>query len=519
MNKNNYYIILIILQLGFINSQTTLRYAETIAPSQPYPYKDYPLTMERIHLYALLHEPLLLDDPRTLLPKSNIIDLESSRLENNKFYITVEDSWYFQPSDGDGAIKVSDVLYSIQQFISANPHSDGQYLYNKNEKIENVSNQILITTTNDITLGDSLEILNKLRKVYVIPYNSGKDAGHTFIKTPSTAGAFQWKGFSPQLTILTSEDSDSYYPGKPQIDNIHILEVPFKMNIATKLKYGELDLMLDANYFDYFAFKDKSDEFKTEELPSLTMNLLFFNFSNKIFEDIDIREALNIAINKKEILTKYDQTATALYGPVPSRNIYYNNEMKGEAYNEKKASELFRRLGYKKESGYIRDNDGSKLIFKLYCSSKITATERNIRDMVVENLESIGLIIKVIEKTPMLLKNTLKNKPQKWDLYYSTTKIEKRQFIDNYFYSKKSDNLNYGNYNNPEIDKLIDHFNRTDGSERLKLGPEIHRMLTDEYACIPLVASNNWTIYNSSLRPVIKPYYIFSKPHRWRFID
>ena len=116
MNKNNYFIILIIIQLGFIYSQITLRYAETTAPSQPYPYKDYPLTMEHIHLYALMHESLLLDDSRTSLPKSNIINLESSRIENNKFYITVEDSWYFQPSDG--AIKASDVLYSIQQFIS-----------------------------------------------------------------------------------------------------------------------------------------------------------------------------------------------------------------------------------------------------------------------------------------------------------------------------------------------------------------------------------------------------------------
>ena len=137
--------------------------------------------------------------------------------------------------------------------------------------------------------------------------------------------------------------------------------------------------------------------------------------------------------------------------------------------------------------------------------------------MAIEDLESIGLTIKLIEKTPMLLKSTLKRKPEKWDLYFSTTKIEQRQFIDDYFYSKESGNLNYGNYKNRDIDRLIEHFNATDGSERLKLGPEIHKMVTEDYACIPLVASNNWIIYNARLKPVIKPYYIFSKPHKWRF--
>tara|TARA_B110000467_G_C18338766_1_gene501094 strand:+ start:3563 stop:4978 length:1416 start_codon:yes stop_codon:yes gene_type:complete len=468
--------------------------------------------MERIHLYALLHEPLLLDDSRTLLPKSNIIDLESSRLEGNKFYLAIEDSWYFQPSEDN--IKALDILYSIKQFISVNPNPDGEYLYNENEMIENISNEILLTLTKDITLGDSLEILNKLRKVYAIPYSSGKDFENN---NSSTAGPFQWSEYSTQKITLTSEYSDSYYPGKPQIETIEILEVPFSLNIPSKMKNEQLDLMLDANYFDYQEFKNQDDKFKTEELPSLTMNLLFFNFHNKIFDDIEIREAMNIAIDKKAILKAFNSTATALYGPVPSRNVYYNNEMKGEEHNRDKSIQLFRRLGYKKKNNHIIGNDGKKIKFNLYCSDKMTTTEMQIRDLIIEDLVDIGLTIKVIPRTPMLLKRALINKPEKWDLYYSTTKIEKRQFIDNYFYSKKSDNLNYGNYKNLAIDKLFGHFNRTDGSARLKIGPEIHKMLTEDFACIPLVASNNWIIYESSLTPIIKPYYIFSKPHRWRF--
>ena len=57
-----------------------------------------------------------------------------------------------------------------------------------------------------------------------------------------------------------------------------------------------------------------------------------------------------------------------------------------------------------------------------------------------------------------------------------------------------------------------------DGSERLKLGPQIHKKLTKEYATIPLFASYTWAIHNDRLRPIIRPYYIFGKPYKWDIV-
>ena len=73
-------IILILFSMAALVAQN-LTYAEELLPDQPYPYKDYPPSPERVRLFSLIHNYLLKDDPMTMMPSSNIIDLSDKVVE------------------------------------------------------------------------------------------------------------------------------------------------------------------------------------------------------------------------------------------------------------------------------------------------------------------------------------------------------------------------------------------------------------------------------------------------------
>ena len=76
--KNMRILILIIITTSMNTQSQILNYAEDGNFGHPYPYKDYPPEVQTIRHFSLIHQYLLKDNPKNMMPASNIIDLEGS---------------------------------------------------------------------------------------------------------------------------------------------------------------------------------------------------------------------------------------------------------------------------------------------------------------------------------------------------------------------------------------------------------------------------------------------------------
>ena len=174
-------------------------------------------------------------------------------------------------------------------------------------------------------------------------------------------------------------------------------------------------------------------------------------------------------------------------------------------------------LGYKIKSGQILNKFGKKISLILYHSTDIKNPEKqNLNQLTVELRNNLNLDVILQSKSKMGLNRILANPDEhNWDLIFISKELEKREFIDQFF--RIDDKYNYGDYQNRKVQTLIVLFDQANGSERLKLGQQIHKELVEDVAIISLYSFKTYAIHHKNLKPFLTPYYFFDKPYKWEF--
>lgn len=509
---NYKYIFITFIYIGVFFTQT-LKYAEEYPIGHSYPYKDYPPERQTVRYFSLTHQYLLTDDAKSLLPSSNIIDLAGSSINGNIFSLIMMSGWSFNSVDPDKIREVipNDIIYSIDE---------AKYLkiLNKfNIKMASMraesSNKIIITTNKQIlTESDSLDIINALRRVILVPAGSGNNM-RNFSNYPIGAGPFYESKRGAFEISLSSSETEDYYFGDPKLRDINI-KTALKFVQGPMLRSQEIDIMIEGNIFDKITFGD--GEYRIEQVASDFLNLLVINHESGKMQSRKFREALALAIDKEAFEDEWE--ATMLHGALSSANNFYNENIVPRGYDPDKAKDLLKSLGYYlDDTGYFQDpatGEPIRLRFMYYKYEDPVMIK-----MINDNFKNIG--IKYID--PLALSNPtiddiLGNSPDEWDLYFRTEKIKSNQFLRSYFHSdeiSKSPNNNWGRYTNKSIDLLFDSFQFSDGTDKMLIGEQIHQELYDDVAIIGLFRSPTWAIYHSYVEPNIAPWYFFNKPHEW----
>jgi len=506
-------LILIIITTSMNTQSQILNYAEDGNFGHPYPYKDYPPEVQTIRYFSLIHQYLLKDNPKNMMPASNIIDLEGSYIVGSKFTLNIMDGWRFQSIESSKAreIKPEDIRYSIDQ-ASLYLRTLSQLEINFNTiKIQGNSKVILNTNKTQLREADSLDICNALRRIIIVPYGSGDNLS-SFKRYPVGAGPFYENDRSGYELHLSSDETADYYFGIPLLEDIYIKRV-IKFKQESKLKSLKIDLMLDANIFNYLNLCGKS-EYRCKSVASDFVNLLVINHRSQKMGIKEFREALAYAIDKVGLANLYD--GSILNGSLSSRNIFHNNSIIPRGFDLGKSKELIESLGYYMDgTGLYQDPaTGKSIIIKILYN-------KNEPQEIIANLESyfydMGLEVKKIPKSNIGITKLLKTKSEdQWDIYYRSEKMQSNQFIRSYYHSGEMSSNNWGGYRNKNIDLLLDRFQNEDGTGKSKLGPQIHEKLYEDVAVIGLFVNPTWAIFHQYVKPFIVPWYYFDQPHKWK---
>jgi len=153
--------------------------------------------------------------------------------------------------------------------------------------------------------------------------------------------------------LIRYKANPQYWAGKAKIDDLIFSITPDASVRWAKLQKGECHVMPYPNPADLPAIR-KDPNVVVLEQPGLNIGYLAYNTTKKPFDDVRVRKAVNMAINKKAIVDAvYLGTGVPATNPIPPTQWSYNKSIKDDAFNPEEAKKLLAAAGLK--DGFTTD--------------------------------------------------------------------------------------------------------------------------------------------------------------------
>jgi dipeptide transport system substrate-binding protein len=153
--------------------------------------------------------------------------------------------------------------------------------------------------------------------------------------------------------IIRYKAFPQHYAGKAKIDDLIFSITPDASVRWAKLQKGECHVMPYPNPADLEAIR-KDPNVTVMEQPGLNVGYLAYNTTKKPFDDVRVRKAVNMAIDKKALVSAvYLSTGIPATNPIPPTQWSYLKTLKDDAYNPAEAKKLLAAAGLK--DGFTTD--------------------------------------------------------------------------------------------------------------------------------------------------------------------
>lgn len=146
--------------------------------------------------------------------------------------------------------------------------------------------------------------------------------------------------------IIRYKAFPEFWGGKAKIDDLIFAITPDASVRWAKLQKGECHVMPYPNPADLDAIRKDSNVTVLEQ-PGLNIGYLAYNTTKKPFDDVRVRKALNMAMNKQAIIDAvYLSTGVAAINPIPPTMWSYNKSIKDDPYDPVAAKKLLAEAGF-----------------------------------------------------------------------------------------------------------------------------------------------------------------------------
>ncbi|CCX38176.1 bacterial extracellular solute-binding protein family 5 [Clostridium sp. CAG:1013] len=167
---------------------------------------------------------------------------------------------------------------------------------------------------------------------------------------PVGTGPYKFVEYTPSQRVVL-EKNDEYYDEERagKIDRVEFYIMTDSAAVVSALQSGTLDIA-SINADDASVLEGQFDIYNS---PQNMVQIFAMNNSVEPFNDVRVRQAINYAIDKDQIInTVFGGYATKLYTNFsPVMGVYYNEELEGSYDTDlEKAKELLKEAGY--ENGF-----------------------------------------------------------------------------------------------------------------------------------------------------------------------
>ncbi len=208
-----------------------------------------------------------------------------------------------------------------------------------------------------------------------------------FDQKPVGTGPFEFVSYQKDSTIRFKA-FDKYWAGRAKIDKLVFSITPDASVRYAKLQAGEAHLMPYPNPADLEAMK-KDPKINLMEQEGLNVGYLAFNVTKKEFQDVKVRRALNMAINKQAIIDAVFQGAGKIAkNPIPPTIWSYNDDVKDYPYDPAVAKKLLAEAGY--PDGFETD------LWAMPVQRPYNPNARRMAEIIQEDWSKVGVKAKIV---------------------------------------------------------------------------------------------------------------------------
>jgi dipeptide transport system substrate-binding protein len=161
---------------------------------------------------------------------------------------------------------------------------------------------------------------------------------------PLGTGPFQFVAYQQDAAIRFRANPE-YWNGAQKIENLVFAITTDAAVRYQKLQAGECHLMPYPNAADVESMRS-NEALKVEEQEGLNVAYLAFNTTQAPFDNVEVRKALSMAVNKQAIVDAVFQgAATPAKNPIPPTMWSYNDAVQDDNYDPEAAKRMLEEAG------------------------------------------------------------------------------------------------------------------------------------------------------------------------------
>jgi ABC-type transport system substrate-binding protein len=182
----------------------------------------------------------------------------------------------------------------------------------------------------------------------VVPKEAVDEAGPDFGRKPVGTGAYKLAEWTTGQRLVFAKNADYWREGIPYLDEI-VFEVGQEPIVALlRAQRGEVDVPGDgippAKFLEVMNDPEMKDN--VIEGGQLHTGYITMNVTQQPFDDLKVRQAVNMAINKDRIVQIINGRAVPANQPLPPSMPGYDKDYQGFPYDPAKAKALLAEAGH-----------------------------------------------------------------------------------------------------------------------------------------------------------------------------
>ena len=334
---------------------------------------------------------------------------------------------------------------------------------------------------------------------FVVDWKNVEGNKNNWVFEPNGTGPFRLERYDIGETILLGRN-ENYHLGPPFLD-----EVEFILSGGDPMLMYENDEIhvTGLGLADLERVQDPSNPLRTELAtapPGFTVSFIGMNLEQPPFDDVKFRQALNYAVNKKEIATTaLSDLVVPAIGVIPPGFPSYNPDLRGYGYDPEKAKRLL------SESRYGADPASIPRITLSIAGNFGASVGLDMEVMLRSWQETLGVEVEIQQtEWATFLQDVHQRRFQMFALAWSADYPDPQDFLDIMFHTDSANN--WGNYNNREVDSLLEKARvEPDQTARFQQYNLIEQLIVDDAPWVPLWHSTERKVL---VKPEVKDYFL-----------
>jgi oligopeptide transport system substrate-binding protein len=319
---------------------------------------------------------------------------------------------------------------------------------------------------------------------YAVPKHTIERYGDRWLRPENivTNGPYVLKQWRPNDHVQLVKNPRFYDAANVKIENVFFYPTPDSESALKRMRGGELDLLSDSlppQKIDWLK-ANMAKELRLE--PFIDSRYVQFNTSRKPFDDIRVRTALSLVIDREVLCGKIERAGEQpAYALIPHGMPDYPGKAKVNFQSQPMSARLAKARQLLAEAGFGPNNP---LRFDY---AMVMNTETKLVSVAIQEMwRQIGVTMRFVPSDAQIHYANLRK--HDFDVAWSgwiADYRDPRNYL--YIFQSATPDMNYGLYANPNFDALVARSDNTrDAHARAMLLQQAEQILLDDAAIAPV---------------------------------